>query len=73
LAAQHIAQLEKDHHRRNQKENGAEVEETHIFRQSIPALAGPRNHAGRRSHSVQHSKHIEREAQSFKSKAGIPI
>ena len=32
-AAEHIAQLEEDHHRRNQEENRAEVEESHIFRQ----------------------------------------
>ena len=70
-AAQHVAQLEEDHDRRDQEENRAEVEKFHDPAQPI-RKAGLFRQAMQR-HGVQVSKHIERAAQSFKSKPAMPI
>ena len=69
-AAEHVAQLEKDHHSRNEEKYRAEVEEFHVFRQSIPCsvISGLPTAVQRLQYL-----HIERMPQSFKSKACIPI
>ena len=64
-AAEHVAQLEKDHDCRNQKEDRAEVEKFHSVRQPFARAKNALRPAA--------LLHIERIRPSFKSKRPYPI